>query len=91
MSKILCRLEEKIKASLDPTFLDIKDESSKHFKHSNTVDSHFDVTIVSTIFESMSRVQRHRYMYELFAHELKGPIHALSLHLFTPEEYAKKP
>ena len=87
MSKILWRLEEKIKTSLHPTHLEIADESSKHFSHSKTIESHFDVTIVSSAFEAMSRVQRHRYMYELFAQELKGPIHALSLHLFTPEEY----
>jgi BolA protein len=91
MSKILCRLEEKIKTSLHPTHLEIADESSKHFSHSKTMDSHFDVTIVSTVFQGMPRVQRHRYMYELFSKELKGPIHALSLHLFTPEEYTKKP
>jgi stress-induced morphogen len=36
----------------------------------------------------MSCIQRHRYMYELFSQELKGPVHALSLHLFAPGEYA---
>lgn len=91
MSKILWRLEEKIKTSLHPIHLEIVDESSKHFRHSQTIDSHFDVTIVSSVFENMSRVQRHRHMYELLAQELKGPIHALSLHLFAPAEYAKKP
>ena len=88
MSKILLHLEEKIKTLLHPIHLKIVDESSKHFSHSKTLESHFDITIVSTIFEGMSRVKRHRHMYELFEQELKGPIHALSLHLFTPEEYA---
>ena len=87
MSKILLRLEEKIKTTLHPIHLKIVDESSKHFNHRRTFDSHFDITIVSTAFEPMSRIQRHRYMYELFCQELKGPIHALSLHLFAPGEY----
>lgn len=88
MSKILWRLEEKIKTSLHPTYLNVVDESSKHFSHSKTFNSHFDVTIVSSAFEGMSCIQRHRYMYELFSQELKGPVHALSLHLFAPGEYA---
>jgi BolA family transcriptional regulator, general stress-responsive regulator len=91
MSKILWHLEEKIKTLLHPTHLEILDESSKHFSHSGTLESHFDITIVSIIFDGMSRVHRHRCVHELFECELKGPIHALSLHLFTPEEYAKKP
>lgn len=87
MSKILLRLEEKIKAALDPTFMEIIDESSKHFKHKGTYDSHFSVLIVSQVFENMTRLERHRYMYKLLEKELKGPVHALALHLFAPREY----
>jgi len=47
---------------------------------------HFEASIVSTSFQGVSRVMRHRMVYELFTEELKGPIHALTLQTSTPEE-----
>jgi stress-induced morphogen len=47
---------------------------------------HFRVRIVSPTFEGLSLIERHRTVNEVFAGELGGRIHALSMSCVTPEE-----
>ncbi len=47
---------------------------------------HLRVSIVSDAFEGLSRIDRHRLVNEIFAGELGGRIHALSMSCKTPEE-----
>ena len=47
---------------------------------------HWKATIVSTAFAGKSLIQRHRMIKTALAEELKGPIHALTLDVKTPEE-----
>ena len=42
--------------------------------------------MISKHFGGKSLVQRHRLVFAALEEELKGPIHALSLHVYTPEE-----
>jgi stress-induced morphogen len=49
---------------------------------------HFRATVVSPAFAGLSRIARHRLVYEVFGAEIGGPIHALSLKTQTPEENA---
>ena len=47
---------------------------------------HWKATIVSTAFAGKTLVQRHRMINAALAEELKGPIHALTLDVKTPDE-----
>lgn len=47
---------------------------------------HWKATIVSTAFAGKSLIQRHRMINVALAEELKGPIHALTLDVKTPDE-----
>ncbi len=47
---------------------------------------HFRADVISDRFEGMSRIQRHRLVYDVFGAEVGGPIHALSIKASTPEE-----
>ena len=49
--------------------------------------SHFKVTIVSDAFAGRRLVERHRAVNDTLAGELSGPVHALSLHALTPDEW----
>ena len=49
---------------------------------------HWQATIVSTAFAGKSPLQRHRLVMAALAEELKGPIHALTMDLRTPDEPA---
>ncbi len=47
---------------------------------------HWKATIVSSAFAGKSLVQRHRLVMQALADEMKGPIHALTLDVKTPDE-----
>ena len=47
---------------------------------------HWKATIVSSAFAGKSLMQRHRMINAALAEELKGPIHALTLDVKTPDE-----
>jgi stress-induced morphogen len=47
---------------------------------------HFRAEVVSDRFAGLSRIDRHRLVYDVFGAEVGGPIHALSLKTSTPEE-----
>eukprot|EP01023_Acetabularia_acetabulum_P003344 TRINITY_DN11409_c1_g1_i9.p2 TRINITY_DN11409_c1_g1~~TRINITY_DN11409_c1_g1_i9.p2 ORF type:complete len:139 (+),score=7.36 TRINITY_DN11409_c1_g1_i9:2-418(+) len=90
------RLQKKLSEGLNPKFLNIMDESSKHSGHaamknfdSPSGETHFRIQIVSQEFEGQNTVKRHRIVYGLLSEELKGPVHALSLETKTPEEHSQ--
>lgn len=51
---------------------------------------HYQATIVSPSFAGMSRIAQHQAVYRALGDLMKGPVHALALHTYTPETYAKK-
>jgi BolA family transcriptional regulator, general stress-responsive regulator len=83
------RLREKLMVALEPTRLDIVNESELHAGHRsspNTGESHFRILIVSPRFAGVSRVGRHRMVNAAIADELLGRIHALALSTYAPGE-----
>ena len=83
------RIRDKLMLSLEPTRLDVINESEMHAGHRSapdTGDSHFRVVIVSPRFAGLSRVARHRLVNEALGDELKGGVHALALSTFAPGE-----
>lgn len=47
---------------------------------------HFGLVIVSEDFEGMSRVDRHRAVYDALGDAMGGEIHAVEIRAQTPEE-----
>ena len=47
---------------------------------------HWKAHIVSTHFAGLSLIARHRLVNQALADELKGPIHAFTMDVATPEE-----
>lgn len=79
------QIEEKLKQALQPTFLEVINES--HMHSGSATESHFKVVIASTEFAGQMLIKRHRAVNAVLADELNGQIHALSLHTMTPDEY----
>lgn len=77
-------LAEKLK-QLAPLHCEIINES--HMHAGPATESHFKLVLVSEAFIGLRLVARHQKIYALLAEELKGPIHALSMHLYSPEEW----
>ena len=82
---IQASIEEKL-AVLKPSFCEVVNESHMHSVPPNS-ETHFKVTVVSTEFEGRRSVARHQMIYKLVAEELAGPVHALALHTYSPEEW----
>ena len=68
----------KIRTALPDAKIELKDLTG-------TAD-HWQATIVSSAFAGKSLVQRHRLVMAALAEEMKGPIHALTLEVRTPDE-----
>jgi len=75
--------------ALTPVHLEIINESNNHNVPANS-ETHFKVVVVSDSFSDQSLVQRHRSVNKLLADQLSGPVHALSLHTHTAQEWQKK-
>lgn len=51
----------------------------------------FQVRVVAPAFEGLNRVRRQQLVYGcLNEHIASGAIHAVEMHIFTPEEWAKQ-
>jgi BolA protein len=85
-------VEKKIEHTLSDNFnlshLEVINES--HMHSGPNTESHFKVILVSDEFEDVKLVQRHRRINELLKFELENGVHALSLHLFTNNEWKDK-
>ena len=76
-------------AALEPTSLDLVDESSQHAGHSGWREgggTHWRLAIVSARFAGQSAVARHRMVYQAIGELMHNPIHALAISAQTPEE-----
>ncbi len=83
------RMREKLMTALNPTRLDLVNESHLHAGHASspgTGESHFRVLIVSGGFTGKSRVERHRMINELLRDELRDGVHALAIKALAPGE-----
>lgn len=79
-------IEEKLSRTFSPDYLLVENESHMHNVPAGS-EMHFKVQIVSTLFENEMLIKRHRAVNKALAQELSGPIHALSIHAFTRDEW----
>jgi BolA protein len=79
-------IQQRLKATLAPTGLEILDESHKHAGHAGAGGGHFQVMIVSPVFAGKRLLERHRLVYEALGDAMKQEIHALSIRALTPDE-----
>ena len=90
MEKIV---ENKIKAiinaNLNPSVLNIINESSMHNVPVNS-ESHFKIIIVSDIFKDVASVNRHKIIYKTLGNVMDD-IHALSIYAFDINEFDTNP
>ena len=66
--------------ALNPTTLEIEDESALHAGHKgNGGGGHFKLTISSALFNELSQLARHRMIYDLLNDLIPTRVHALSI------------
>ena len=73
--------------TLNPTELNIEDQSDEHSGHAGTkAGDHFNLYIVSPVFEGKSAIKRHQMIYQALGDLMKTDIHAISIVAKTPTE-----
>lgn len=84
-------IEDILRPALNPTHLEIINESDKHVGHAGhdgSGDSHFKLIVVSIRFQNLSRVDRGRLVNSFLSPLFSKGLHALSFTLKTPEEFS---
>ena len=85
--KVQDTIERKLDAGIPGLLhLQVVNESGRHNVPPGS-ESHFKVVLVSEGFEGMGLLARHRRVNEILADELKGGVHALSIHAYTGAEW----
>jgi BolA protein len=79
-------INEKLAKAFSPSHLEVINESSSHNVPEGS-ESHFKVIISANFFREKTAVKRHQAIYAELAEELRDPIHALSLHVYSEEEW----
>lgn len=74
-------IREKISVALNPTQLEIIDESHRHVGHEGAKSGggHFKVIISSPLFNGQSQIACHRLIYNSLGDLMKHEIHALTI------------
>lgn len=83
------RIEKLFKTEFSPLFLTVEDESQNHHVPENA-QTHFKIIAAAAQFEGLTRVQRHRLINTLLQNEFDTGMHALSMFLYSLEEWNAK-
>jgi len=80
-------IERELRAALQPTDLAVTDDSHLHAGHAGAREGrHFSVRITSARFTGLSRVARHRLVYDALHRLIPQGIHALAIQAQSPDE-----
>ena len=83
------RIEQAVIYELVPVYCAAANESHMHNVPPGS-ETHLKLVVVSSAFDGMSRVNRHRRLNDLAAAEFASGLHALAIHAYTPEEWQKR-
>ncbi|NDZ16451.1 BolA family transcriptional regulator [Variovorax sp. WS11] len=76
-------LDARLRATLQPTVLEVIDESAAHAGHAGSnaegYGTHFRVRIASPLFEGKPRVARHRLVYDALQLFIAQGLHAIAI------------
>ena len=78
-------IEQRLRERLQATALEVIDESAAHAGHvganAEGRGSHIRVRVASPLFNGLSRVQRHRLVYDALQDFIDQGLHALAIEL----------
>ena len=78
-------IERVLRETLAPTALEVLDDGHLHVGHAGAREGgHFTVRICSTAFTGLSRVARHRLVYDALHRLMPSGIHALAIDAHAP-------
>lgn len=87
--KIEHEIRSRLHAAFAPTWLELDNESHMHSVPAHS-ETHFRVVMVSDSFRELRAVARHQRVYAELTDLLAGPVHALAMHLYDPQEWSQR-
>ena len=82
---IATEIERRLRAELNPSSLQIRDDSADHAGHAGAREGgHFHVAVVSERFTGVPRLARHRLVYHCLSDLMQRGIHALAIDARAP-------
>ncbi|MET4575203.1 BolA family protein [Ottowia thiooxydans] len=82
-STLADQMAARLREALQPTELDVQDESWQHEGHVGANGSghgtHFRVRVASPLFEGKTRVAKHRIVYEALQTFIDEGVHAIAI------------
>jgi BolA protein len=80
-------IEAALRGALQPTQLQVRDDSHLHAGHAGAREGrHYHVLITSAAFSGRNRVARHRLVYDALRLLMPAGIHALAIEAHAPDE-----
>lgn len=80
-------IERALSDALEPVALVVRDDAHLHVGHAGAREGgHFSVRIVSARFTGLTRVARHRLVYDAVQRRIPSGIHALAIEARAPDE-----
>ena len=87
MSIAAADIDTAVRAALQPLHLEVVDDSHLHAGHAGAREGrHFTVRITAERFNGLSRVARHRLIYDAVHFLIPRGIHALAIEARAPGE-----
>jgi BolA protein len=84
---VAAALEHSLRTALQPTELQLRDDSHLHAGHAGAREGgHYQLHIRSARFTGLSRVARHRLVYDALGPLGPRGVHALAIQALAPEE-----
>jgi BolA protein len=86
------QIEAALRQALQPSALEVQDDSHLHAGHAGAREGrHFTVRLTSAAFTGRPRVARHRLVYDALGALMPAGIHALAIVARSPDEAASSP
>ena len=83
LSHLAAQMAQRLQTTLQPTTLDVIDESGAHAGHAGAngtgFGTHFRVRIASPLFDGKTRVARHRLVYDALQDFIAQGVHAIAI------------
>jgi BolA protein len=84
---VATEMRRRLEQALSPTQLTLQNDSDQHAGHAGhdgSGESHFSLTIESTAFKGLNRVQRQRLVFRALGDLMAGKVHALQIQATAP-------
>jgi BolA family transcriptional regulator, general stress-responsive regulator len=80
-------IEAHLRLAFSPSQINVQDDSAQHAGHAGAREGgHFTVRLVSSRFSGLSRVARHRLVYDSLGPLAPLRIHALAIDARAPDD-----